>query len=117
MSPFYRRIPAPLPFISPQVTVDQLGALLVGGVVAGTAVHGVASYVRQRRSGGHGGHGESVRRVRRSEHGGRRGGTRARDRVRGTARRGAGREDPPAAGAMDVATVPTDDRDEQGATR
>jgi hydrogenase small subunit len=58
MSPFYRRIPAPLPFLSPQVTVDQLGALLIGGVAAGTAVHGAASYVRQRRSGGHGGHGE-----------------------------------------------------------
>lgn len=56
MSPFYRRLPAPLPFW-PQVTVDQIGALLVGGVVAGTAVHGMASYVRQRRSGGHEGHG------------------------------------------------------------
>jgi hydrogenase small subunit len=52
MSPFYRRLAGPLPF-APQVTIDQIGALLVGGVVAGTAAHGAASYVRQRRSGGH----------------------------------------------------------------
>lgn len=52
MSPFYRRLPGPLPF-APQVTIDQIGALLVGGVLAGTAAHGAASYVRQRRGGGH----------------------------------------------------------------
>ena len=58
MSPFYRRLPPPFT-LTPQITVDTFGALLVGGVLAGTAVHGAASYVRQRRSGGHGA-GEAV---------------------------------------------------------
>ncbi len=49
-SPFYRRLPEPVPFL-PNVTVDQVGQALVGGVAAVTAVHGAASYVRQRRVG------------------------------------------------------------------
>jgi hydrogenase small subunit len=50
MSPFYRRLPSPLPF-APTVTADQVGQALVGGVAAMTVVHGGASYVRQRRLG------------------------------------------------------------------
>ncbi len=50
MSPFYRRLPSPLPF-APEVTVDQIGQVLVGGVAAVTMAHGAASYVRQRRIG------------------------------------------------------------------
>jgi hydrogenase small subunit len=46
----YERLPAPLPF-APNVSADQLGLALVGGVGGVTAVHGVASYVRQRRWG------------------------------------------------------------------
>jgi hydrogenase small subunit len=54
MSPFYRRLPAPLP-IAPHVTTDQLGLALVAGLAGVTAVHGTASYVRSRRAGrGHG---------------------------------------------------------------
>jgi hydrogenase small subunit len=52
MSPFYRRLPAPLPF-APHVTTDQVGLALVAGLVGVTAVHGTASYVRSRRSAGH----------------------------------------------------------------
>ncbi len=48
MSPFYRRLPAPTPFPS-DVTVDQVGIVLVGGVAALSAAHGVASYTRKRR--------------------------------------------------------------------
>jgi hydrogenase small subunit len=48
MSPFYSRLPAPIPFV-PQVTVDQLGQVLVAAVAAGTVAHGAASYVRDRR--------------------------------------------------------------------
>jgi len=48
MSPFYRRLPGPLPFAT-DVTADQVGAILVGGVAALTAAHGVASYARRKR--------------------------------------------------------------------
>jgi hydrogenase small subunit len=47
MSPFYRRLPSPLPF-APDITVDQLGAAAVAGVAALTAAHGATSYARQR---------------------------------------------------------------------
>ena len=47
MSPFYLRLPSPVPF-APDLTVDQVGAAAVGGVAALTAAHGVASYARQR---------------------------------------------------------------------
>jgi hydrogenase small subunit len=50
MGPAYRRLPSPLP-IGPDVSADQIGQLLVGGVGALTVVHGTASYVRQRRAG------------------------------------------------------------------
>ncbi len=50
MSPFYRRLPSPLPF-SPTVSADQIGQALVGGVAGLTVVHATASYVRQRRIG------------------------------------------------------------------
>ena len=50
MSPFYRRLPPPLPF-APTVSADQVGQALVGGVAGLTVVHGAASYVRQRRVG------------------------------------------------------------------
>ena len=55
MTPAYARLPSPMP-VGPQLTVDQAGALLVGGVAAGTMVHGAASYVRNRRvtASGHG---------------------------------------------------------------
>jgi hydrogenase small subunit len=53
MSPFYRRLPPPL-MVAPQLNVDVYGQALVGGVIALTAVHGVASVVREHRSrGGH----------------------------------------------------------------
>jgi hydrogenase small subunit len=51
MTPAYARLPSPMP-IGPQLTVDQVGALLVGGVAAGTMVHGAASYVHNRRRTG-----------------------------------------------------------------
>jgi len=50
MSPAYGRLPAPLPFM-PQVSADQLGMALVGGVAALTVVHGTASAFRLRRWG------------------------------------------------------------------
>ena len=50
MSPFYRRLPPPLPF-APTVSADQVGQALVGGVAGLTVAHGAASYVRQRRVG------------------------------------------------------------------
>jgi len=50
MSPVYGRLPAPLAF-APQVTADQLGLALVGGVAALTVVHGTASSFRLRRWG------------------------------------------------------------------
>jgi len=48
MSPFYRRLPPPVPLM-PAVTVDHVGQALVGGVAAVTVTHGAASYVRSRR--------------------------------------------------------------------
>ena len=48
MSPFYRRLPAPPPFAT-DVTADQVGLVLVGGVAALAAAHGVASYARRKR--------------------------------------------------------------------
>jgi hydrogenase small subunit len=47
MTPAYRRLPPPLPFV-PTVTVDNVGQALVGGVAALTVVHGTASIVRSR---------------------------------------------------------------------
>ncbi len=48
MSPFYRRLPTLPPFAT-DVTADQIGLALVGGVAGVTALHGVGSYVRKRR--------------------------------------------------------------------
>ncbi|MDH4143131.1 MAG: hydrogenase small subunit [Chloroflexota bacterium] len=48
MGPAYDRLPGPLPF-APQVTADQLGLALVGGVAAATVLHGGASAIRLRR--------------------------------------------------------------------
>jgi hydrogenase small subunit len=50
MSPFYRRLPTTPPFAT-DVTADQIGLTLVGGVVALTGLHAAGSYVRQRRMG------------------------------------------------------------------
>lgn len=50
MSPFYRRLPA-TPGFPTDVTVDQIGLTLLGGVAAVSAAHGVASYARKRRAG------------------------------------------------------------------
>jgi hydrogenase small subunit len=50
MSPVYGRLPGPLPF-APQVSADQLGIALVGGVAALTVAHGTASAIRLRRWG------------------------------------------------------------------
>jgi hydrogenase small subunit len=49
MGDAYRRLPSPVPFM-PQLNVDTVGQLLVGGVAALTVVHGSASYVRSRVS-------------------------------------------------------------------
>lgn len=51
MTPFHERLPAFVPF-APTVTADQAGAVLLGGVLAATGVHGAASYVRARVSHG-----------------------------------------------------------------
>jgi hydrogenase small subunit len=48
MSPFYRRLPSPVPFF-PNVTADGVGAALVGGVGALAVAHGAGMTVRQRR--------------------------------------------------------------------
>lgn len=55
MGPAYSRLPSPLPFAS-NVTADQIGLVLVGGVAAVTVAHGGATFVREqwRRSRGHG---------------------------------------------------------------
>ncbi len=42
----YQRLPAPLPFV-PEISADQAGLALVGGVGALTVAHGGAMYVRQ----------------------------------------------------------------------
>ncbi|MFI5254448.1 MAG: hydrogenase small subunit [Candidatus Limnocylindrales bacterium] len=48
MSPAYDRLPGPIPFI-PQVTTDQVGLVVVGGISAAALGHGAASAVRLRR--------------------------------------------------------------------
>ncbi|MEO8463563.1 MAG: hydrogenase small subunit [Chloroflexota bacterium] len=48
MSPFYSRLPK-APGVANDVTADQIGLTLVGAVAAGSAAHGIASYVRHRR--------------------------------------------------------------------
>jgi hydrogenase small subunit len=48
MSPFYRRLPTVPPFAN-DVTADQVGLGLIGGVTALTALHAGGSYVRKRR--------------------------------------------------------------------
>jgi hydrogenase small subunit len=48
MSPFYLRLPAPLPTF-PALTVDVAGAALLAGVAGVAAVHGTAMYAVQRR--------------------------------------------------------------------
>jgi hydrogenase small subunit len=48
MAPLYERLPAPVPF-APNVTADELGIALVGGVAVLTVAHGAASYVRGKR--------------------------------------------------------------------
>jgi hydrogenase small subunit len=50
MSPFSRRLPSPVPFF-PNVTVDQVGQLAVGGIAGVAGLHAVGSYVRARRQG------------------------------------------------------------------
>jgi hydrogenase small subunit len=50
MSPFYRRLPSPLPFF-PNLTADGVGTALVGGVGALAVVHGAGMAVRMRRKG------------------------------------------------------------------
>lgn len=47
MSPFSGRLPSPIPF-APDIGVDQVGQVLVGGVGALVAVHGTASFARGR---------------------------------------------------------------------
>ena len=47
MSPFYRRLPSPVPFF-PNVTADGVGTALVGGIGAVAAAHGVGMYARTR---------------------------------------------------------------------
>ncbi len=49
MGPAYQRLPSPLPFAS-NVSADEIGLALVGGVAVLTAAHGAASYVRERRA-------------------------------------------------------------------
>jgi hydrogenase small subunit len=48
MSPFYRRLPTAPPFAT-DVTADEVGLGLVGGVTALTALHAAGSYIRKRR--------------------------------------------------------------------
>lgn len=48
MSPFYRRLPTAPAFAS-DVTADQIGLTLLGGVTAASAVHGAASWARRKR--------------------------------------------------------------------
>ena len=48
MSPFYRRLPT-APGAANDVTADQIGLTLVAAVAGLSAVHGVGSYVRNRR--------------------------------------------------------------------
>jgi hydrogenase small subunit len=48
MSPFYVRLPAPMPTF-PAVTVDVAGGALLAGVAGIAALHGTAMYAVQRR--------------------------------------------------------------------
>ncbi|HYL40075.1 MAG TPA: hypothetical protein VET90_02090, partial [Candidatus Binatus sp.] len=50
MSPFTRRLPSPVPFF-PNVTVDQVGTLAVGGIAGVAGLHAVGSFVRAKRQG------------------------------------------------------------------
>jgi hydrogenase small subunit len=49
MGPAYERLPAPLPF-APNISSDQIGLALVGGVAVVTGAHGVATYAREVRN-------------------------------------------------------------------
>ncbi|MCU0506438.1 MAG: hydrogenase small subunit [Chloroflexi bacterium] len=48
MSPFYQRLPPPVS-LAPSFSVDDVGALLVGGIAAVTVVHGTIMTVRETR--------------------------------------------------------------------
>jgi hydrogenase small subunit len=48
MSPFYQRLPPPVS-LAPSFGVDDVGALLVGGIAAVTVVHGTLMTVRETR--------------------------------------------------------------------
>jgi hydrogenase small subunit len=49
MGPAHARLPSTLPF-APNITADQIGLGLVGGVAAVTAAHGAATYARELRN-------------------------------------------------------------------
>jgi len=49
MGPAHARLPSTLPF-APNVTADQIGLALVGGVAALTVAHGTATYARELRN-------------------------------------------------------------------
>jgi len=49
MGPAHARLPATLPF-APNITADQIGLALVGGVAVVTAAHGAATYAREVRN-------------------------------------------------------------------
>jgi hydrogenase small subunit len=49
MGPAHIRLPSTLPF-APNITADQIGLGLVGGVAAVTAAHGAATYARELRN-------------------------------------------------------------------
>ena len=50
MSPFSRRLPAPLPFL-PGISVDDVGQAAVVGIAGVAGLHAVGSYVRANRQG------------------------------------------------------------------
>ncbi len=50
MGPAYKRLPSPVPFL-PNVTVDMVGAAMVGGIAAVAGVHAVGMGVRYKRRG------------------------------------------------------------------
>ncbi len=49
MGPAHARLPSTLPF-APNITADQIGLALVGGVAAITMAHGAATYTRELRN-------------------------------------------------------------------
>ena len=49
MGPAHARLPSTLPF-APNITADQIGLGLVGGIAAVTAAHGAATYARELRN-------------------------------------------------------------------